>query len=100
VLRDGTATFSNLSFNVPGAGAEMNGTYNVLNEKIDLHGTLQTESELSKTTRGTKAFLLKILNPLFKKKPKGSIAPVKITGSYSHPSYALDLGNKHPHPSS
>ena len=100
ILKDGTATLSNLSFNVPGAAAEMNGTYNVINQKIDLHGTLQTESELSKSTSGTKAFLLKILNPLFKKKPKGSIAPVKITGTYGHPSYTLDLGNKHSHPSS
>jgi hypothetical protein len=100
VLGDGTATLSNLSFNVPGAAAQMSGTYNVINQKIDLHGTLRTESELSKSTSGTKAFLLKILNPLFKKKTKGSIAPVKITGTYGHPSYALDLGSKHPHPGS
>jgi len=41
----GTARFSNLSFSVPGALAQMQGTYNLITEKIDLHGTLKTESE-------------------------------------------------------
>ena len=93
VLKDGTARFSNLSFSVPGASAQMQGTYNLITEKIDLHGTLKTESEPSKTTNGVKALMLKMLNPFFKKKPRDYVMPVKITGSYEHPSFGLDLAD-------
>jgi len=90
-LRDGTARFSNLSFSVPGALAQMQGTYNLITEKIDLHGTLKTVSEPSKTTSGVKAAILKVLSPFFKKKPVGYVMPVKITGTYEHPLFGLDL---------
>jgi hypothetical protein len=93
VLKDGTAKFSNLSFSVPGAWAQMQGTYNLLTERIDLHGSLRTDSELSKTTHGVKTLLLKVLQPLFKKKRAGYAMPVRITGTYDHPSFGLDLGN-------
>ena len=93
-LRNGTATFSNLSFGVPGALAQMRGTYNLISEKIDLHGTLKTEAEFSRTTHGIRALMLKVLDPFFKNKPSGYIAPVKITGTYDHPAFGLDLGDR------
>ncbi len=93
VLKDGMARFSNLSFSVPGALAQMQGTYSLITEKIDLRGTLKTEAEVSKTTHGVKALLLKVLDPFFKNKRGGYIAPVKITGTYQHPSFGLDLGD-------
>ena len=99
LLKDGTAQFSNLSFTVPGASAQMEGTYNLITEKIDLHGTLRTDSAPSKTTSGVKALMLKVLNPFFKKKPVGYVMPVKITGTYEHPLFGLDLidNDKKPH---
>jgi AsmA-like protein len=93
-LRDGTARFSDLSFSVPGALAQMQGTYNLLTEKIDLRGTLRTDSEPSNTTHGVKALMLKVLEPFFKKKRAGYIMPVKITGTYGHPSFGLDLTDR------
>ena len=93
VLKDGTAKFSNLSFSVPGAWAQMQGTYNLLTERIDLHGRLRTDSGPSKTTHGVKTLMLKMLEPFFKKKKAGYLMPVKITGTYDHPSFGLDLGN-------
>jgi len=99
LLKDGTAHFSNLSFTVPGASAQMEGTYNLITEKIDLHGTLRTESSPSKTTSGVKALMLKVLGPFFKKKPVGYVMPVKITGTYDHPLFGLDISDsdKKPH---
>jgi hypothetical protein len=91
LVKDGIARFSDLSFSVPGASARMQGTYNLINEKIDLHGTLKTESEPSNTTSGVKALMLKVLNPFFKKKPVGYVMPVKIMGTYEHPLFGLDL---------
>ena len=94
LLKNGIATFSNLSFGVPGALAQMRGTYDLISEKIDLHGTLKTEAEVSKTTHGIKSLMLKVLDPFFKNKPDGYLAPVKITGTYDHPEFGLDLGDR------
>ena len=91
VLTGGIAKFSDLSFGIPGAKARMHGTYNLLNEEIDLHGLMKVDTKISKTTTGVKSLLLKILDPIFKKKKKGEIVPVHIGGTYEHPQFGLDL---------
>jgi AsmA-like C-terminal region len=93
-LKEGTATFSDLSFSVPGAFAEMHGTYELASHKVDLHGTLKMDSSLSHTAHGPKVVILKLMDPFFKKKPKGSQVPVKITGTYDKPSFGLDLNGQ------
>jgi hypothetical protein len=90
-LRDGVAKFSELTFNVPGASARMDGTYNLENEQIDFHGTLKTEAELSQDTTGVKSTLLKPLNPLFKRKKAGADIPIKMTGTYHDPQFGFDV---------
>jgi hypothetical protein len=99
VLAGGIATFSDLSFGVPGAQARLYGTYNLVNENIDLHGRMRVDTKISKTETGMKSFLLKALDPFFKKKKKGEVVPVHITGTYQHPRFGLDLtGQKGPQP--
>jgi hypothetical protein len=93
-LSAGTAKFTNLTFNVPGAASRMDGTYNLLNRKIDLRGQLQVDSKISNTTTGGKAFLLKMIDPFFKKKREGEIVPVRISGTYDHPQFGLDIKDK------
>ena len=93
VLKNGTATFSNLSFYIPGAHAQMHGTYDLISEKIDLHGALKMDSDLSDTAHGAKAVVLKILDPFFKKRRgDGSDIPVKIGGYYHNPTFGMDAG--------
>jgi hypothetical protein len=94
VVRNGIADLTNVSFHVAGALAALSGTYNLLNEQIDLHGTLTTNGKLSDTTSGFKSLMLKAINPFFKKKAGVKIIPFKITGTYGHPDVALDLGRK------
>jgi hypothetical protein len=73
----------------------MHGTYNLLTKGIDLHGILKMDSDLSKLAHGVKSLLLKVMDPFFTKKAGGSIVPFKITGTYKHPLFGLDLtGNK------
>ena len=91
VLKDAIATFSDLSFSVPGALAHVHGTYGLLTEQINLHGTLQVDNKLSKGSKGMKSFLLKFVEPFLKKKNAGEIVPIKIGGTFHHPSYGLDL---------
>ncbi|HZP61920.1 MAG TPA: AsmA-like C-terminal region-containing protein [Terriglobales bacterium] len=93
-LTDGTATFTDLSFSIPGAHTTMHGTYNLISERIDLHGTLAMDSSLSHTAHGPKALLLKFMQPFFKRKRGGSKVPVKITGTYDKPAFGLDLGGQ------
>jgi hypothetical protein len=93
-LEKGTADFSDLSFGVPGAMAQMHGKYSVITHKVDLHGTMRVDSKISNTTTGVKALLLKVMDPIFKKKKKGEIVPVHIGGTYEHPQYGLDVGKQ------
>ena len=96
-LKNGVATLTSVTFTVPGAVANGHGTYNLLNDKIDFHGTLKTDAEFSKIGGGgIKSIFLKPFDALFKKKPKGSEIPVKLTGTYEHPQAGLELtgGNK------
>jgi hypothetical protein len=90
VLRNGVATFTDLSFTVPGADARMHGTYNVLNEQIDFHGTVKMDVKFSQSTSGVKSFFAKALNPFFDKK-RGSVIPVIVDGTYHNPHFGIDL---------
>jgi hypothetical protein len=93
-LSGGTAQFSDLEFGVPGAEAHLHGTYSVLNHRTNLHGEMKVDTTISKTSSGAKALLLKIMDPLFRKKKKGEIVPVHILGTYEKPQFGLDLANK------
>jgi hypothetical protein len=94
ILRDGTAIFSNASFSVPGAFARMQGTYNLITQRINLYGTLAMQASLSKAAGGIKSILLKPLDPFFRKGHAGAVIPVQITGTYSHPSFHVSLTKK------
>jgi len=94
VVENGRAKFPELSFGVPGATARMRGSFGLLNYKIDLRGQLWVDTKLSNTTSGTKAVLLKMIDPLFKKRKKGEVLPVRISGTYQKPSFGLDLEDK------
>jgi len=92
-LSDGTAHFSDLRFATPGVKARLQGTYSIINYRIDLHGPMKVDTKISHTTSGMKSFLLKLIDPIFKKKHKGEVVPVHIGGTYDHPQFGLDLGN-------
>ncbi len=94
VVQDGVSRFSDLAFGIPGASARMHGTYNLMNYEIDLHGQMKVDTKISKTTTGAKALLLKVMDPFFKKRKKGEVMPVRISGTYKKPSFGLDLMDK------
>jgi hypothetical protein len=90
MLRDGVAHFTNLLFTIPGAKADGTGTFNLLNMHVDIPATLRMDTDLSDATTGIKSFLLKPLDPFFKKK-HGTIAPIHLSGTYDHPIFGLRL---------
>ena len=93
-LRRGIAHFSSLSFTVPGATADLHGTYDVISGKINLQGTVQTQAKLSHVTSGVKSLLLKAIATLMKKDHPEAPIPVSITGTYPNPHYGIDLTRK------
>ncbi|HEV2349188.1 MAG TPA: AsmA-like C-terminal region-containing protein [Terriglobia bacterium] len=92
-VKNGVATLSNISFSAPGTRAQLHGTYNLLDQKVDLHGILYTNGKLSDTSSGFKALVLKAVTPFLKGKSV-TVVPFSITGTPSNPSYALDFANK------
>jgi hypothetical protein len=91
VVRDGVATFSDLSFRVPGALARLHGTFDLTTERVNLRGVLLMQSNLPQATSGIKSFLLKAIDPFLKKNRRGGARiPITITGTYEHPVYKSD----------
>jgi hypothetical protein len=92
-VKNGVATLSNVSFSAPGTRAQLQGTYNLVDRKVDLHGILYTNGKLSDTTSGFKALVLKAVGPFLKQKSV-TVVPFAITGTSSNPSFALDFTAK------
>jgi len=92
-VKNGVATLSSVSFSAPGTRAQIQGTYNLVNQKVDLHGTLYTNGKLDDTTSGFKALVLKAVGPLLKQKSV-TVVPFAIGGTSSRPSFALDFAAK------
>jgi hypothetical protein len=90
LVRDGVASVSGGSFEVPGADATVDGTYNLLNQRVNLHGTLNTGGHLSDTTSGFKALILKAVTPFFRKRKSVRVIPFEITGAYGNTSVGID----------
>jgi len=79
-IRNGIISSSNLVFEVPGASANLNGTYNLWNDQVHLVGHISMQTDISHVTTGWKSMMLKPLAPFFKKKPAGAVFPIAVTG--------------------
>ena len=93
-LKNAIANFGRLTFRADGSDATLTGTFNLISQEVDLHGTLATTGKLSELTSGMKSLLVKIITPFFKKKQGARIVHFKITGTYGNPVVGLDLGGK------
>ena len=93
-VANGVAALENLSFRVPGVSITLNGTYGLMDERLDFHGAARMEAKLSQATTGIKSLLLKVVDPIFDKKGKGAVVPLRITGTAQKPSFGLDVGAK------
>ncbi|MGC2743450.1 MAG: AsmA-like C-terminal region-containing protein [Candidatus Angelobacter sp.] len=92
-MKGGTATFSPVSFAVPGAAADMKGTYSLLTKRVNMRGKMRMLATVSQASTGAKSIFLKILDPFYKKKKKGAGAevPIKMTGTYGHTHFTAGL---------
>ena len=90
----GMATLSSVTFHLPGADAQVGGSYDLIAHRVDLHGQVWLDEKLSQTTTGFKSLLAKVIDPLFRKGKHLSVVPVRISGVYGHTTVALDLKHR------
>lgn len=88
-LANGVITFRNLSFEVPGADINLQGTYALETQRIDLGGHAIMRAKPSQMTTGVKSFLLKALDPFVGKNKAGTVLPIHIGGTSKSPSFGL-----------
>ncbi len=93
VLDNGVITFRGLTFSVTGAQVALKGTYGLEKEDLAFYGKLRMRAKISQTMTGAKSFVLKAVDPFFRKNGQTEL-PIKITGQREHPSFGLDLHHK------
>jgi hypothetical protein len=93
-LRDATATFKNFRFAVPGASADMHGTYNPEGRAVDRHGTLRTEEKFSDMPSGFKSVVVRPFDVFFRRKHARAVMPAHLRGTYDVPEAGLDPSEK------
>jgi AsmA-like C-terminal region len=89
--KNGLATLTAVSFSIPGADAQIHGTFNLLTDQVDLHGVLRTDGKVWAVTHGFKSLMMHAIAPFLKHKSGTTSVPFKITGKYPDPSISLDL---------
>lgn len=84
-IRKGIISTPGIIFQLPGASANLHGTFSLENEDVHLVGTLKMEAPISHATTGWKAVVLKFLQPFFHRKHhQGSQIPIAVLGAPGH----------------
>jgi hypothetical protein len=93
-LGNGHLALPELTFTVPGAEIVLAGGYALRPESLDFTGTMLMDATVSQTQHGWKRVLLKMADPLFRRKDgkDGSAIPFKISGKRTNPAFNLDYG--------
>lgn len=94
-IRKAIVSTHGLAFTIPGANAKLDGTFNLHTTEARLAGILTMQEEISHTVTGFKSFLLKPLDPFFKKKKAGAVIPIAVVGTSGH--YRVTQAFTRPH---
>jgi hypothetical protein len=90
-IRDGVVSTKRLTFQMPGASADLNGSYDLRNGSVHLAGNLKMQSDISHAATGFKSVLLTPLAPFFKKRHAGAVVPIAVTGGRGNYKVTQDL---------
>jgi hypothetical protein len=93
-LKNGVITFDQLTFSIPGAVIQLDGTYKLRGEDLDFTGELRMEATLSQLVGGKKAIFLKAIDPFFSKHGAGTLIPIKISGTRNNPTLEFSMFHK------
>jgi AsmA-like C-terminal region len=90
----GLISFSNLTFSVPGAAVELQGSYDLRSEDLNFNGHLLAHAKLSQMVTGKKSILLKAVDPFYAKNGAGAVIPIFITGTRENPVIGVTVLHK------
>jgi hypothetical protein len=90
-IRNGVLSTDRLTFEVPGASAELKGTYAFRGGAVHMTGDLKMDADISHAATGFKSVLLKPFAPFFKRKKAGAVVPIAVTGVPSQYKVSQDL---------
>jgi hypothetical protein len=90
-LGNGRLALPTVTFDVPGALVELHGQYGMKREDIAFDGNLYMDAKISQTVTGFKSFLLKAVDPWFRRSGK-TVVPLRISGSRADPKFGVDVG--------
>jgi hypothetical protein len=93
-LADGKITLPTINYRVPGADIDLHGDYNLPDQALDFTGQARLDAHVSQMVTGWKSWLLKPVDPFFAKDGAGTLVPIKIGGTTSHPDIGLDFHHK------
>jgi hypothetical protein len=97
-LKHGSLGLSQLTFAVPGATVRLDGSYGLRSEALQFDGTLRMDATISQAAGGgVKSFLLKAIDPLFRKDKAGAVIPIRVRGTRQEPTFGLDVKKVVPH---
>jgi hypothetical protein len=88
-MADGRLALNDLTFDIPGAIVALDGGYAVKQETLAFAGDVYLDANVSQMVTGFKSMLLKMVDPLFRKKGRTTI-PIKVTGTRNNPKFGLD----------
>jgi len=91
----GKMRFDRLTYTLPGADIALAGIYSLDGNELDFDGTVRTKAALSNmVATWWKSWLLKPVDPFFKKHGAGAEIPFKVSGSRGSPKFGLALKRK------
>ncbi len=95
VLGSGQLNISQLLYTLPGADVNLSGMYALNGSDLDFSGKVRTKAALSQMVASRwKSWLLKPVDPFFRKNGAGAEIPIKISGTRGAPKFGLDLKHK------
>jgi hypothetical protein len=93
VIRKGVISTPGIHFQVPGAEADLHGTFKLDTERVHLAGNLRMQADISHAATGIKSILLKPLAPFFKKRDRVTVFPIAVVGDPGHYRVTGNLGH-------
>jgi hypothetical protein len=90
-LGNGRLDLKPVQFDVPGALVNVIGQYGLRRGTLAFAGHVEMQASMSQAVGGWKGFLLKPINPLFRRNGR-TFVPITITGTRGAPKFGLDRG--------
>jgi hypothetical protein len=84
-LQSSNLDFSDLQFMVPGAIAQMKGSYGLSSQQLDFVGDVRLNATVSQVVGGKARWVLAPFDPIFMKHGAGTYIPLEIKGTREQP---------------